>query len=76
MKRTEIRKLIDVNAFFKDVEEIVHTCKCTRLEAVEEYARQHDLSLEFVASIVRTHKNKVKASLIDECKDLKLISQE
>jgi uncharacterized protein (DUF488 family) len=75
MKRTEIRRLIDVNAFFADIEQMTTNYQCTYLDALEEYARVHDLSLEFVANVVKTHKGKTKSNLTDECKTLNLVSE-
>jgi uncharacterized protein (DUF488 family) len=75
LKRNEIRRLVDVNAFNVEIEQMTKQYGCTYLDALEEYSRRHNLSLDFVANIVRTHKGKLKTNLVDECKLLNLVTE-
>jgi len=75
LKRNEIRKLVDVTAFFDEINRMVVTYDCTYLDALEEYSRIHDVSLDFVANIVKTHKGKVKTNLTEQCRTLNLVSE-
>lgn len=74
MKRSEIKKLIDVDQFIKYIEETTGNGNCTILEAIEEYARINQIELDLVASIVRSHKGSLKSTLLEECRKLNLIA--
>lgn len=73
MNKTEIRRLIDVDTFQSEIQRMVDHYDCTYIDALEEYARINDLTLEFVASIVKTHKGKMKTSLTDQCRQLNMV---
>lgn len=73
MKRAEIRQLIDVDAFFAFAEMAVEETKCSYIEAFAEYGRKHEIELDVIAGLVRSHKGKMKGRMIDQCKALRLI---
>lgn len=73
MKTKEIRKLIDVPAFFAAIEKMVTEYQCTYIDALEEYAYRNDLTLEFVASVVKTNKGAVPDALLSQCRQLNLV---
>ena len=73
MKRADIRQLIDVDGFFAFADKAVEETQCSYIEAFAEYGRKHDIELDVIASLVRSHKGKMKAKMIEQCKELRLI---
>lgn len=73
MKRTELKKLIDLEAFYANVEDLSKECECTLLEAAQDYARIQDIDDDMLAQILKAARGKFKAQMQVECERLLLV---
>lgn len=73
MKRTELKKLIDLDQFYSQVEQIAKDCDCTLLEASQEYSRINGIDDDLLAQIIKAARGKFKTRLQEECEQLGLI---
>ena len=73
MRRSELKKLIDLDLFYKEVERISTECECTYLEAAQEYSRLNDIDDDLLAQIIKTSRGNFKAKLTEQCEELLLI---
>ncbi len=73
MKRADIKNFINVDDFFAFAERAVEETQCSYIEAFADYGRKHDIELDIIASLIRSHKGKMKAKMIEQCKELRLI---
>lgn len=74
MRKAEINKLINIAEFFLFIDDAVAEGHCTYIEACADYARKHDIEIDVVAAIIKTHKGPLKAKLDQQCKDLRIVN--
>jgi hypothetical protein len=74
LRKAEINKLINIEEFFQFITDAVTEGTCTYIEAAADYARKHDIEIDIVANIIKTHKGPIKAMIDQQCKDLRIIN--
>lgn len=73
MRRSDIKKLIDLDDFYSEVDRIADDCNCTHLDAAQEYGRIHMIEDDLLAQIIKVSRGKFKAKIIEQCEELRLI---